>query len=237
MGAETYESQTGGGFCRIVGVGLVVVAAGVGCDGNLFRDPVAFDTSVAGDGGPIDGGPSDAGPTDSREDETDSGGDPDTVPDRDSAEGDTEGGPDGSCTPPPEQALCDKNNAECGQITVTDRCGESRVVDCGGCQDCRMCGQVSPNNCGCPCEIDGGCQHAGDKSPNNPCKVCNPNESKTAVTDGTSCGQNRTCQGGSCVCATGLTECDGTCVDTDQNTDHCGGLRPDLRPAGSLFIR
>lgn len=78
----------------------------------------------------------------------------------------------------------------------------------------------------CACEIDGECRADGEASPESPCLVCDPAESTTSyspVSDGTSCGDRRTCQQGSCECEGGLTECGGNCVDTTSSDTHCGG--------------
>ncbi|RAL25106.1 hypothetical protein DL240_02515 [Lujinxingia litoralis] len=37
------------------------------------------------------------------------------------------------CEPESDQALCDAAGATCGPLTVTDRCGQTRALDCGGC--------------------------------------------------------------------------------------------------------
>lgn len=43
------------------------------------------------------------------------------------------------CTPQTDQQLCDDALALCGNLIVTDRCGSTRTVNCGGCPPSRVC--------------------------------------------------------------------------------------------------
>lgn len=43
------------------------------------------------------------------------------------------------CTPEPDEDLCVAQGAECGELTVVDRCGQMRAVTCGTCTDGATC--------------------------------------------------------------------------------------------------
>ncbi len=58
------------------------------------------------------------------------------------------------CRPTEAAELCWLHWADCGPLSVTDRCGVAREVDCGPCWDGSTCGALAPNRCGCvptPC--------------------------------------------------------------------------------------
>ncbi len=92
-------------------------AVDLGTDGG-FRD----DGGPSGDAGDVDAGGADGGGLD--------GG---TAPD--------------ACVAQSEATLCGSAGAECGALTVTDRCGDERSLDCGGCATAEACGTVSANRC------------------------------------------------------------------------------------------
>ncbi len=128
------------------------------------------------------------------------------------------------------EQICVEVGVECGSFEPADACvhweGESEV-DCGTCAGGEECGLAAPNVCGCPCEIDGGCQDEGEASPDSPCLICDPAVSTTEfvpVNDGTACGDNAICEAGSCSCDTaqGYEECQGACVDTYSDPQNCG---------------
>lgn len=57
------------------------------------------------------------------------------------------------------------------------------------------------------------------------CRECR-SELCEACVDGeclSTCRGGKVCQNGQCVCPDGLTECEGRCVDTQSDTQHCGG--------------
>lgn len=124
--------------------------------------------------------------------------------------------------------VCEALGADCDPLEPKDLCidwEDVDAVDCGGCEGDEACGLAGPNVCGCPCEIDEGCQDVGDASPDDPCMICQPEESEeeyTEADDGTACGDNRHCMDGECVCVPELTECDQFCVDTRVDLNHCG---------------
>ncbi len=57
--------------------------------------------------------------------------------------------PMGLCIPAADAALCAQSGWGCGTGTLSDNCGASRQITCGGCPDDRVCGGVKPNQCGC----------------------------------------------------------------------------------------
>ncbi len=128
-----------------------------------------------------------------------------------------------------DEEICAELGAQCDSLDPAGLCfgwDAYDSVQCGGCDDDEDCGVAGPNICGCPCEIDGGCQAPGEPSADNPCLVCNPDESTTefvVADDGTSCGDNAVCDGGDCVCDGGYSDCSGDCVNLDTDDDHCGG--------------
>ena len=124
--------------------------------------------------------------------------------------------------------ICQELGAECADVDPGEFCvlwDDVEPVDCGECDGDKECGLADPNVCGCPCEIDDGCQADGDTAEENPCLICAPDESTEAFTeldDGTECDDNAICDAGACICSEGYDDCDGDCVDTDQNHSHCG---------------
>ncbi len=62
----------------------------------------------------------------------------------------------------------------------------------------------------CNAKVDDGCESNVFSDPNN-CGVC-----------GNACAPGKSCIEGKCGCPTGLTECNGQCVDTKNDDNHCG---------------
>lgn len=60
-----------------------------------------------------------------------------------------------ACTPESDPDLCTAASAECGVITVSDRCGTERTPTCGTCTLPETCGGLTANECGCaePTEV------------------------------------------------------------------------------------
>lgn len=127
------------------------------------------------------------------------------------------------CEPETDAQLCAVNAASCGQISVTDRCGASRAVNCGSCSGGELCAM---NSC---------CANESDAA------FCNRIGSECGITSGAdvcgfgrnidcgSCGVNEVCAAGACVC---VPESDAdlclaqsaTCGGVSV-TDRCGASR------------
>lgn len=128
-----------------------------------------------------------------------------------------------------DDEICDAVGAECDSVDLGDLCTgweEKGSIDCGDCDGDDECGLAGENICGCPCEIDGGCQAPGDASEQDACQVCDPDQSTeeyVIADDGTECGDNAVCQDGDCLCGEGYDACGDDCVDFDTDTNHCGG--------------
>ena len=93
-----------------------------------------------------------------------------------------------TCDAESDDELCD--HRECGEATLVDRCGDSRTVDCGSCQDHQEC-------------TDHQCHCEGEPAPWL-CDQHDANCGELSVTDG--CNEQRTVDCGSCPSA-------GECVD------------------------
>ena len=67
------------------------------------------------------------------------------------------------------------------------------------------------------------------QSDRNNCGACDD------VTNAKACGSGQVCLGGACVvsCAAGLTQCNGTCVDTHNDPANCGGCGVSCSAPGS----
>ena len=135
------------------------------------------------------------------------------------------------CVPEEEEVLCGAR--ECGPLEVTDRCGQERTVDCGGCeqgQTCSVDGQCAciplsgPELCAqlgaCgDLEADDGCGQLVSLECGNPCdpnaEVCDPETQRCVCqpeTDEVLCGRRGQDQGRS------------SCGVVDIE-DRCGELR------------
>lgn len=200
-------------------VSLVVGASVWACGGDDGPDPSA----TGGQGGDTGDGDGD---TDTGTDTNTGDGDPGD------GDGDGSGGGDGDG----DGTGGGGGGDECvGDATrCTDDESEVDVCVAGNwvTQECRsaipLCegGICDPENCA-GCLIDGQCYPDGTPSPENSCQVCDaPAGNWKDVSDGTSCGNNGSCDAGSCACADGWTGGDcGTCVvyvKTDGNDDESG---------------
>ncbi|WP_168210824.1 putative metal-binding motif-containing protein [Persicimonas caeni] len=58
------------------------------------------------------------------------------------------------CTPEDDATLCSNQGAQCGTISVTDSCGQTRTIDCGGCGGGTSC---ASNTC-----IEDNCSDGND---------------------------------------------------------------------------
>jgi hypothetical protein len=144
---------------------FLAFCAASGCGGDDASGPIdgGGDSSVPidsaapdADGGAMDadtGASPDGAPADAA---TDTG----TSTDGGSSDADTGTSTDGAamdaaCVPETDMALCTAAGAECGDISVTDRCGGARTPACGSCTAPDVCGGVTANECGCdvPTEV------------------------------------------------------------------------------------
>jgi hypothetical protein len=109
--------------------------------------------------------------------------------------------------------LCMAAGLDCDEVTLTDRCGMERLIDCGSCVQPQGCGGGGvENKCGCPCDIGNECFNAGEVNPANDCEECQPMLRRDGWTpramgeacdDGVFCLSGETCNGqGQCVGAT-----------------------------------
>lgn len=104
------------------------------------------------------------------------------LPDQDTPPEDT-GGQDVGCVPETNAQLCEAAGAQCGSITVTDRCGATITVACGTCTAPDVC--ESDNQCSCTPETPAQfCERLG--------KSCGP------VTDIDNCGVSQQYHCGEC---------------------------------------
>jgi hypothetical protein len=100
------------------------------------------------------------------------------------------GGSGGSCSLESDVALCAQEGRECGETTVTDKCGDTRTITCGTCEAPLTCGGGGqPGMCG-----QDACEPESDQT------LCADNGrlcGELTVTDG--CGESRTIPCGSCT--------------------------------------
>jgi hypothetical protein len=91
---------------------------------------------------------------------------------------------------------------------------------CGTHQSCTG----SAGSAGCTCAADSTCSSAGnvcvDSTTMATCAADSQNCIYTASTS--TCGTNKICNNGSCVCANGYTPCGTTCADTQTDNNNCG---------------
>ena len=147
------------------------------------------------------------------------------------------------CVPESDDDLCDSSGAECGDTMVEDRCGNTRMINCGGCpgaddfcnatnqcectpetdgafcgRNSAQCGTISaPDNCGMMRMVNcGGCND-GICEADNTCSVCQPE------TDEQFCARiNKTCGD-----VTGMDNCG------DPRTANCGSCSNDRTCSGN----
>jgi hypothetical protein len=70
------------------------------------------------------------------------------------------------------------------------------------------------------CNAEFGVCRAGTGCCNGQCTSLGTTQNCGAC--GNACSDGQTCQGGSCACPAGLTNCNGTCVDLTSDPGHCG---------------
>lgn len=138
------------------------------------------------------------------------------------------------CQPEADSVLCMNAGLDCDAVTLMDRCGVSRPVDCGTCAGGKECGSFAPNKCECPCNINSECFNPGEENPDNECEVCDPSKDRDEWTpkgsdascdDGLFCSVGDRCDGqGLCVgaardCSSADTACEvGSC---DEMSGRC----------------
>lgn len=138
------------------------------------------------------------------------------------------------CQPEADSVLCMNAGLDCDAVTLMDRCGVSRPVDCGTCAGGKECGSFAPNKCECPCNINSECFNPGEENPDNECEVCDPSKDRDEWTpkgsdascdDGLFCSVGDRCDGqGLCVgaardCSSVDTACEvGSC---DEMSGRC----------------
>ena len=95
----------------------------------------------------------------------------------------------GGCEAESDQTLCTNHGRQCGELTTTDACGESRTVSCGTCTPPDSCGGGGETGvCG-----QGVCEPESDEAL---CTNLGRECGQTVTTD--ACGQSRTVACGSC---------------------------------------
>lgn len=122
------------------------------------------------------------------------------------------------CEPEPVQALCQGLGKNCGTVTATDRCGDTRDIQCGTCLTGHICGSVEPNVCG----PDTSCVPEDDASL---CASMGMNCGSVNAPD--NCGTFRTVACGTCAdderCGLVETNVCSSCIETDQQFCHRNG--------------
>lgn len=155
----------------------VFVAMAAGC--LPTRDRIAFEDGT--DPGE-DASTPDTGGEDSGSDDMQDGSSADAQTDTTIA--DTGGD---ACTPQQSvEELCTANGAACGMLGVTDSCGTSRTIDCGGCSGGGVgCVQNSCLETNCRDNQDNDQSGAGDcDDPNCRGERCSNSPNKVCQTDG-----------------------------------------------------
>jgi hypothetical protein len=82
-------------------------------------------------------------------------------------------------------------------------------------------------NCQSGCRINGTFYASGAPHPANPCQACQPSVSTTQwsnTSDGTTCGTDEVCTGGTCGCAAGFINCGQGCVPGECCPITCRGI-------------
>jgi len=134
---------------------------------------------------------------------------------------------------------------------ATHRCGTNLLSDQDNCGTCgNACPRFEPLHMIARC-VKGGCELECLSTPrptptgvaNTEFKNCNGllddgceidllSDAANCGVCGHACGPKQRCFDGKCGCPTGLTDCNGECVDTQNSDDNCGecGLRCDVPP-------
>ncbi len=123
--------------------------------------------------------------------------------------------------------LTDDNVCEDGDPATTGYCVGSQCAQKPACDDGDACTADTWTGSGCThsagggCSIAGVCQQAGTKAPGDPCKVCNPLQSKTnwVSQPGLTCDDGDACTTGD-ACSDG--SCHGTPLDCSSQGTACG---------------
>lgn len=113
-----------------------------------------------------------------------------------------------------EAEVCARIGSNCGDVEVTDRCGQARTVNCGTCTDPESCGGGGvANSCGCDsaticAQVS---QQCGMLDTSSRCSNLN-------MVDCGGCGASGMCATGTCDCDDGYEYDSGmaTCVDIDE---------------------
>lgn len=135
---------------------------------------------------------------------------------------------DQPCEAEIDSELCIAHGAECGTLSVKDKCGTSRKPSCGSCETNLTCGGGgTPNQCGCTPQDDA-----------TFCGVHGKNCDTVKATD--NCGTKRTVDCGTCsdtdACLDGVCGCvpetdaelcaaDARACGSFTTTDRCGAAR------------
>lgn len=127
------------------------------------------------------------------------------------------GAPDGGMSCGCIPGSCGDPGLRCGELE--DGCGGT--LDCGACAPPLVCGLRSPNVCGSQ-SCQPRCKTCGEVDP--ACgELCTSGE----------CAPGQYCDGGSCACPQGMTDCFGQCrnLQTDPaNCGTCGHACPNAKP-------
>ena len=202
-------------------------------------DPIDDTGDPIDDAGDLDTGP-DSGGDDTGDEDTGDVGEPD-VPEECPP---TQALCSGQCVDTEmDSHHCGECDMPCaGDETCQD--GQCLPLDCGGSEIACASQCVDPttnvDHCGdcandCTSSVDGGIPICDTGQ----CSISCEDSSETYCDDhhvcadldqdddhcgdcGEGCPSNRTCDGGDCVCISGLIECGGECIDPQSSFDHCG---------------